>query len=98
MLAAGGQSSSTGPLMLEMMQEVAETVSELRVPGAGHWIAEENPERLLEALIGFSQHEAHAAKAAPSWGALAAPGLGLDDAVQSWVDCVRDAARGRTLQ
>jgi pimeloyl-ACP methyl ester carboxylesterase len=47
-LAVGGAISTTGPLMGEMMREVAENVSEYRVPRTGHWIAEENPDALME--------------------------------------------------
>jgi pimeloyl-ACP methyl ester carboxylesterase len=52
-LAVGGQASTTGPLMAEMMREVADNVSELRVPRAAHWIAEENPAALVEGLMAF---------------------------------------------
>ena len=52
-LAVGGEASTTGPLMAEMMREVAENVTELRVPKAAHWIAEENPTALAAGLIGF---------------------------------------------
>jgi pimeloyl-ACP methyl ester carboxylesterase len=52
-LAVGGAASTTGPLMAEMMREVAEDVTELRVTRAAHWIAEENPEALGDGLIGF---------------------------------------------
>jgi len=52
-LAVGGEASTTGPLMGEMMREVSETVSELRVPRAAHWIAEENPDALAEGLLAF---------------------------------------------
>jgi pimeloyl-ACP methyl ester carboxylesterase len=52
-LAVGGAASTTGPLMLEMMREVAENVTEFRVPRAAHWIAEENPEAFLEGLKVF---------------------------------------------
>jgi len=52
-LAVGGQASTTGPLMAEMMREVADDVTELRVPNAAHWIAEENPTALAEGLIAF---------------------------------------------
>ena len=52
-LAVGGRASTTGPLMAEMMREVAKDVSELRVPNAAHWIAEENPTALAEGLIRF---------------------------------------------
>ena len=52
-LAVGGQASTTGPLMAEMMREVAEDVSELRVSNAAHWIAEENPADFVAGLIKF---------------------------------------------
>jgi pimeloyl-ACP methyl ester carboxylesterase len=52
-LAVGGAISTTGPLMGEMLREVAENVSEFRVPRTGHWIAEENPDALMERLQGF---------------------------------------------
>jgi pimeloyl-ACP methyl ester carboxylesterase len=52
-LAVGGQASTTGPLMAEMMREVADNVSELRVPKAAHWIAEENPTALVAGLLAF---------------------------------------------
>jgi pimeloyl-ACP methyl ester carboxylesterase len=52
-LAVGGEASTTGPLMAEMMREVAGNVAELRVPKAAHWIAEENPRALADGLIGF---------------------------------------------
>ncbi len=52
-LAVGGQASTTGPLMAQMMREVAETVIEWRAPHSGHWIAEENPRALLERLLAF---------------------------------------------
>ena len=52
-LAVGGQISATGPLVADMMREVATDVTELRVPGTGHWIAEENPAALLDGLCAF---------------------------------------------
>ena len=52
-LAVGGEASTTGPLMAEMMREVAHHVSELRVPLAAHWIAEENPQALRDGLLDF---------------------------------------------
>jgi len=52
-LAVGGAASTTGPLMAAMMREVANDVTELLVPRAGHWIAEENPGALLEGLKSF---------------------------------------------
>jgi pimeloyl-ACP methyl ester carboxylesterase len=52
-LAVGGAVSTTGPLMGEMMREVAENVGEFRVPRTGHWIVEENPDALMERLWPF---------------------------------------------
>jgi pimeloyl-ACP methyl ester carboxylesterase len=52
-LAVGGEASTTGPLMADMMREMATNVTELRVPNTGHWIAEENPEALLDGLRAF---------------------------------------------
>jgi pimeloyl-ACP methyl ester carboxylesterase len=42
-LAVGGEMSALGPVMTEMMQEIAERVDAVTVPGSGHWIPEENP-------------------------------------------------------
>jgi pimeloyl-ACP methyl ester carboxylesterase len=52
-LAVGGETSTSGPLVEEMMREVAVDVTGLRVPASGHWIAEENPDALTPALIRF---------------------------------------------
>jgi pimeloyl-ACP methyl ester carboxylesterase len=52
-LAVGGATSTSGPLMEEMMREVAEQVTALRVEGAAHWIPEERPDALAAALIEF---------------------------------------------
>jgi pimeloyl-ACP methyl ester carboxylesterase len=52
-LAVGGAASTTGPLMEEMMREVAENVTGFRVAGAAHWIAEENPSALAAELLTF---------------------------------------------
>ena len=52
-LAVGGDISTTGPLMAEMMREVSGNVSELRVPRTGHWIAEENPQGFVKGLLAF---------------------------------------------
>jgi pimeloyl-ACP methyl ester carboxylesterase len=50
-LAVGGAISTSGPLVEEMMREVAEDVTGLRVPAAAHWIPEENPQALLRSLL-----------------------------------------------
>jgi pimeloyl-ACP methyl ester carboxylesterase len=52
-LAVGGAASTTGPLMEDMMREVATDVTGLRVPGTAHWIAEENPSALVTGLLAF---------------------------------------------
>ena len=52
-LALGGAISNSGPLLEEMMREVTEDVTAARVPDTGHWIPEENPEALIEILLGF---------------------------------------------
>jgi pimeloyl-ACP methyl ester carboxylesterase len=54
-LAVGGAYSTTGPLMAEMTREVAEDVTEFRVPDSAHWIAEENPTGFLQGLRQFLQ-------------------------------------------
>ena len=41
-LAIGGAISTSGPLVEEMMREVAEDVRGYHVPGTGPWIAEES--------------------------------------------------------
>ena len=52
-LAVGGAISTSGPLVEEMMQEVAHNVTGLRVPRTAHWIAEENPSAVTEAVLSF---------------------------------------------
>lgn len=54
-LAVYGTISNSGPLVEEMMNEVAETVTGLRVPRSAHWIAEENPLAFTEGLLKFLQ-------------------------------------------
>jgi pimeloyl-ACP methyl ester carboxylesterase len=53
-LAVGGASSTSGPLVEEMMREVAGDVTGLRVPGAAHWIPQENPQALVHAMLEFA--------------------------------------------
>jgi pimeloyl-ACP methyl ester carboxylesterase len=43
----------TGPLMNEMMREVADSATALRIPNTAHWIAEENPAEFASELLGF---------------------------------------------
>jgi pimeloyl-ACP methyl ester carboxylesterase len=52
-LAVGGDTSTSGPLVEEMMLEVAASVAAARVPLTGHWIAEENPTAFTAALLEF---------------------------------------------
>jgi pimeloyl-ACP methyl ester carboxylesterase len=52
-LAVGGATSTSGPLVEEMMREVAESITAVRVPRSAHWIPEENPAALTAALLEF---------------------------------------------
>lgn len=52
-LAVGGTISTSGPLIAQMMQEVADDVIECRVPGTAHWVPEENPSALSAAVLEF---------------------------------------------
>ena len=52
-LAMGGAISTSGPVVEEMMREVAEHVTAVRVPRTGHWIAEENPTAVVESVLDF---------------------------------------------
>jgi pimeloyl-ACP methyl ester carboxylesterase len=52
-LAVGGATSTSGPVVEAMMREVADDVTGLRVPGAAHWVPEENPAFLLSGLLSF---------------------------------------------
>jgi len=52
-LAVGGMTSTTGEGVEEMMREVAEDVTGVRVPGTAHWIAEENPAGFTGPLLEF---------------------------------------------
>jgi pimeloyl-ACP methyl ester carboxylesterase len=52
-LAVGGATSTSGPLVGEMMREVAENVTVVRVPQTGHWIPEENPSAFTATLLDF---------------------------------------------
>jgi pimeloyl-ACP methyl ester carboxylesterase len=53
-LALGGEISTTGPLMGEMAREVAEDVTATILPGTAHWLAEENPEAFVDAVLTFT--------------------------------------------
>ncbi|MCW3465689.1 alpha/beta fold hydrolase [Chitinophaga nivalis] len=52
-LAVGGDISTSGPIMKEMAEEVATQVIGVRIPNTGHWIVEENPAALLDAVLDF---------------------------------------------
>jgi len=54
-LAVFAAISNSGPLVEEMMHEVAEDVTGLRISGSAHWIAEENPLAFTEGLFKFLQ-------------------------------------------
>jgi pimeloyl-ACP methyl ester carboxylesterase len=51
-LAIGGAESS-GAMVADTMQLVADDVQRLVIPGCGHWVAEQAPEELLAALTAF---------------------------------------------
>jgi pimeloyl-ACP methyl ester carboxylesterase len=51
-LAIGGAESS-GAMVADTMQLVADDVQRLVIPGCGHWLAEQAPEELLAALTAF---------------------------------------------
>jgi pimeloyl-ACP methyl ester carboxylesterase len=51
-LAIGGAESS-GAMVADTMQLVADDVQTLVIPGCGHWVAEQAPEELLAALTAF---------------------------------------------
>jgi pimeloyl-ACP methyl ester carboxylesterase len=51
-LAIGGAESS-GDMVADTMQLVADDVQRLVIPGSGHWVAEQAPEELLAALTAF---------------------------------------------
>ena len=51
-LAIGGELSYSG-MVAEAMKSLADEVQGVVIPGTGHWVAEEAPEQLLEALTGF---------------------------------------------
>lgn len=53
-LAMGGATSTSGPLVEEMMREVAEDVVGVRVPKTAHWIPEENPQAFVSAVLEFA--------------------------------------------
>ncbi|MBB6501192.1 alpha/beta fold hydrolase [Pedobacter cryoconitis] len=52
-LAIGGEISTSGSLMKEMMEEVADHVVAARIPNTAHWVVEENPEGFLSEVLKF---------------------------------------------
>ena len=52
-LAVGGATSTSGPLIEEMAHEVADHVTAVRIPRAAHWVPEENPAAFTAALLEF---------------------------------------------
>lgn len=52
-LAIGGAISTSGAVVEEMMREVADDVTGLRVPETAHWIPEERPQAVVDALLRF---------------------------------------------
>jgi pimeloyl-ACP methyl ester carboxylesterase len=52
-LALAGEHSPLAPANEPMMNEVADHATVQKIPAAGHWIAEENPKAVVEALLGF---------------------------------------------
>jgi len=54
-LAVGGAISTTGSLMEEMMREVADNVTGIRIAGTAHWVAEENPSAFMTGVLEFLQ-------------------------------------------
>lgn len=56
-LALWGEISNSGPLLKEMMQEVAEDVTGAQIDRAAHWIPEENPSALVRHLVQFLEQK-----------------------------------------
>lgn len=54
-LALAGQSSAFSTIMKPMMEEVADKVSFAVISNAGHWLAEENPSAVTQAVISFDE-------------------------------------------
>jgi pimeloyl-ACP methyl ester carboxylesterase len=52
-LTIGGETSTLGPVMGEMMMEVADHVRSVRMPRTAHFIAEENPAAMTADLLSF---------------------------------------------
>lgn len=52
-LALAGESSAFSTIMKPMMEEVTEKVSFVVISNAGHWLAEENPSAVAQAMFNF---------------------------------------------
>jgi pimeloyl-ACP methyl ester carboxylesterase len=52
-LAVGGSISTSGPVVEEMMREVADDVTGVRIPATAHWVPEENPAAFVHAVLEF---------------------------------------------
>ena len=57
-LALAGEHSVLAPATEPMINEVAKHATVRTIPKAGHWIAEENPGAVVEALVGFLKGQA----------------------------------------
>jgi pimeloyl-ACP methyl ester carboxylesterase len=53
-LAVGGAISTSGDVVEEMMREVAADVTGIRIPDTGHWVPEEAPAALADAVLQFA--------------------------------------------
>jgi pimeloyl-ACP methyl ester carboxylesterase len=73
-LAIAGFLSNSGPLLEEMMREVADNVKALRIPSTAHWIAEEQPRAMTAILLEFVRNSANSedVPGKPSVGSLQA--------------------------
>lgn len=48
-----GEMSGLAQTMADTMREIADPVDTLTIPRSGHWIPEENPAALVDALLNF---------------------------------------------
>jgi pimeloyl-ACP methyl ester carboxylesterase len=58
-LGVGGECSA-GPFMAQILEPVATEVRPVVIPGAGHWLGDENPAALADALLAFFGEEGSA--------------------------------------
>jgi pimeloyl-ACP methyl ester carboxylesterase len=52
-LAIGGEISTSGAIMKDMMDEVADHVVAVRIQNTAHWVVEENPDAFLSEVLKF---------------------------------------------